>query len=49
VIGVVKEVQEIKTIIAKATQKEIKKREIVLIDEGQVQINLTLWGSDVSD
>ena len=47
VIGVVKDVQEIKTIITKAAQKELKKRDIVLVDESQVQVNLTLWGADV--
>ncbi|XP_013419280.1 replication protein A 70 kDa DNA-binding subunit isoform X2 [Lingula anatina] len=44
VIGVVKSVADVSTIIAKATQKELKKREVSLVDQNQVMINLTLWG-----
>jgi len=46
VIGVVKEVDDIRTIVTKQTNKELKKREVVLVDETKVQVRLTLWGND---
>ena len=48
VIGVVKGADDLSTVVGKQSQKEIKKRDIHLVDSGQVQIRLTLWGSDVS-
>jgi len=47
VIGVVRSVGDITKVIAKQSQKEITKREVFLVDEGQVQVRLTLWSSDV--
>ena len=47
-IGVVRSVCELSKVIARQSQKEITKRDIMLVDEGQVQVRLTLWSSDVS-
>jgi replication factor A1 len=47
IIGVVKTVNEVTTIIGKASQKEVKKREINLVDDSRVQVRLTLWGDEV--
>ena len=47
VIGVVKSVDECKTFVGKASNQEIKKRDITMVDESQVQIRLTLWGTEV--
>lgn len=48
VIGVVSQAEEMSTVIGKQSQREIKKRDIHLVDSGQVKIRLTLWGNDVS-
>ena len=47
-IGVVRSVSELSKVIGRASQKEVTKREIMLVDEGQVQVRMTLWSSDVS-
>ena len=47
VIGVVKSVSDMSTVIGRQSQKEIKKREVNLVDDSQAQIRLTLWGTDV--
>ncbi|KAH8917277.1 replication factor-a protein [Atractiella rhizophila] len=44
VIGILKECQPITTIITKATQKEMKKRELTLVDRSGFQVRVTLWG-----
>jgi len=46
IIGVVKSVDECKTIVGKASGKEIKKRDITLVDESAVQVRCTLWGTE---
>ncbi len=46
VIGVVKSCEDCSTVIGKASNKEITKRELRLVDESKVQVRLTLWGAD---
>ena len=48
VIGVVKLCNDISTVIGKQSQKEITKRDLQIVDQSAVAINLTLWGNDVS-
>jgi len=45
VIGIVKSVDDLRSLTSKAG-KELKKRDITIVDESQVQIRLTLWGVD---
>lgn len=45
VIGVVKSADEIRSLTSKQG-RELKKRDIILVDESQVQIRLTLWAND---
>ena len=47
VIGIVKSADDIRAITSKAG-KELKKRDVNIVDESQVQIRLTLWANDVS-
>ncbi|GAA5868477.1 hypothetical protein JCM8547_006286 [Rhodosporidiobolus lusitaniae] len=44
VLGVVTDNGQVSEITAKATQKQIKKRELVLVDRSQYQVRVTLWG-----
>jgi replication factor A1 len=44
VIGVVKEVGELSTIVSKMTQKTIPKRELTMVDQTGFSCRLTLWG-----
>lgn len=46
VIGIVKEVDDVRMLVAKQTGKELKKRDITLVDESKVQVRLTLWGKE---
>lgn len=34
------------TFTAKSSGRELKKRDIVLVDQSNVSVNLTLWGND---
>ena len=47
VLGIVRSADELTSVVSKQTQKELKKRDITLVDSGQVQIRMTLWGNDV--
>ena len=49
VIGVVQSVGHIDTVIGKNSKKEIKKRDIKLVDESNTVVKLTLWGSDAEN
>ncbi|ELU09821.1 hypothetical protein CAPTEDRAFT_172916 [Capitella teleta] len=49
VLGVVKSVAEVSTITTKQTNKELKKRELELVDRGQVLVRLTLWGLEAEN
>ncbi|GAA5841988.1 hypothetical protein JCM11251_001438 [Rhodosporidiobolus azoricus] len=44
VLGVVVDNGQISEITAKATQKQIKKRELTIADRSQYQVRVTLWG-----
>lgn len=47
VIGVVKEAEDMK--ITNAQGRELKKRDLLLVDQSMVQIRLTLWSSDAEN
>ena len=47
VIGIVKSVGDMNTVVGKASNKEIKKRDVQLVDKSGVIIRLTLWGAEV--
>lgn len=46
VIGVVKTCNAISTVVGRQSQKEITKRDLQIVDQSAVAINLTLWGDD---
>lgn len=46
VIGVVRDVYPVSTVVIKSTQKENKKRDIILMDESG-SVRVTLWGAKV--
>ncbi|XP_055586552.1 replication protein A 70 kDa DNA-binding subunit-like [Uranotaenia lowii] len=46
VIGVCKEAGEVLQFTAKSSGRELKKREIVMVDSSSVAVQLTLWGED---
>lgn len=46
VVGVVKSAADLSTVTSKTTSKEIKKRDIQLVDQTEALIRLTLWGND---
>ena len=47
VIGVVKSTGDISTIVARATGKELTKRDVTLVDDSACSISCTLWGKQV--
>ena len=47
VIGIVKSVGDMSTVVGKASNREIKKRDIQLVDKSGVIIRMTLWGAEV--
>lgn len=48
VIGVVRSAGDLTTVMGKQSNREIKKRDVQLVDKGGVQIRMTLWGGEVS-
>lgn len=46
ICGVVKDVGEIATIVSKTSNKEFKKRELVVVDQSEASVTLTMWGED---
>ncbi|XP_053684561.1 replication protein A 70 kDa DNA-binding subunit [Sabethes cyaneus] len=46
VIGVCKEVSEVSQFTARASGRELKKREVTLVDTSNATVQLTLWGED---
>lgn len=46
VIGVVKVANDVGTVIGKQSQKEVTKRDLLLVDQSGVAVKLTLWGDD---
>ncbi|XP_021943211.1 replication protein A 70 kDa DNA-binding subunit isoform X2 [Folsomia candida] len=49
VIGVCKKIGDLQTFTARTTNKELTKRDIVLVDKTNREINLTLWGKQAED
>lgn len=49
VIGVCKSCTTVQTITARATQRELKKRELHLVDESNKEVTLTLWADDAEN
>ena len=49
VIGVVRSVGDVTTIVAKATNREIKKRDMQLVDNSNCAITCTLWGKQAEE
>lgn len=49
VVAIVHRVNDVATIIQKATQKELKKRDIALVDDSQAEISLTLWSREAEE
>ena len=47
VIGIVKTVGDMSTVVGKASNREVKKRDLQLVDKSGVIIKLTLWGAEV--
>uniref|UniRef100_A0A1B0BMK5 Replication protein A subunit n=1 Tax=Glossina palpalis gambiensis TaxID=67801 RepID=A0A1B0BMK5_9MUSC len=46
VVGVCKEVGELQIFTSRTTNKEFKKRDLVLIDTSDASVTLTIWGED---
>ncbi|KAI0372965.1 replication factor-a protein [Pilatotrama ljubarskyi] len=44
IVGVVKEVSDLSTITSKATNKELVKRELTVVDNSGFSVRVTLWG-----
>lgn len=49
VIGVCKEAGDVQTFTARATGRELKKRELTLVDKSDASVTLTLWGLDAEN
>ena len=47
VIGVVKITNDLSTVRSQQTQKDIIKRDLVIVDDSECSIRLTLWGGEV--
>ncbi|CAL4100055.1 unnamed protein product [Meganyctiphanes norvegica] len=45
IIGVCKEFQDVTTITTKATGRELRKREIQIVDDSNTEVTMTLWGT----
>ncbi|GLV34544.1 Replication protein A1 [Carabus blaptoides fortunei] len=46
VIGVCKHASDVQTITTRSTNKELKKRELILVDQSGTSVTLTLWGNE---
>lgn len=49
ILGVCKSCSDIATLMARATRKELKKRDINLVDESNTMVTLTLWGTQAEE
>ncbi|OBZ69131.1 Replication factor A protein 1 [Grifola frondosa] len=49
VIGIVREVGDLGSIVSKATSKTIPKRELTLVDQTSFSVRLTLWGKQAEE
>lgn len=48
-IGVVSEVQELTSVTARSSGNQIPKRTIVLVDDSNTTVEVTLWGKKAED
>ena len=48
-IGVAKSASDVTTIVTKTTNKELRKREVHLVDASSTEVTLTLWGKTAED
>ncbi|ESO97542.1 hypothetical protein LOTGIDRAFT_208727 [Lottia gigantea] len=48
IIGVVNKCGEVGTVVGRQSQKEITKRDLTIVDQSGVSVNVTLWGSDAA-
>lgn len=48
-IGVCRDVGELNQFTAKSSGRELKKRDITLVDNSNAAVNVTLWGKDAED
>ncbi|XP_046360245.1 replication protein A 70 kDa DNA-binding subunit-like isoform X1 [Haliotis rufescens] len=46
IVGVVKVCQDLSTVVGRQSQKEITKRDLQIVDQSGMGVNLTLWGND---
>ncbi|KAI3398201.1 hypothetical protein diail_9678 [Diaporthe ilicicola] len=44
VVGILKEVEEVATIVSKTTQKPYEKRELTIVDDSGYSVRVTIWG-----
>lgn len=49
IIAVVKSAGDCATIVSSKTQKELKKRDLVIVDKSLTEVNLTLWGGQAEN
>jgi replication factor A1 len=49
IVAVCHSCNDVQTIITRATNKELKKREVTLVDESNHSVTLTMWGSDAEE
>jgi replication factor A1 len=47
IIGVVKSCDELTKIVTKAANKELSKRDMVIVDDSNCSVRCTLWGKEV--
>lgn len=49
VIGIIKEVEEVQTVMIKSQNREASVRKFQLVDQSNAQIRVTLWGKDAEN
>ncbi|CAL8076719.1 unnamed protein product [Calicophoron daubneyi] len=49
VVGIVHECGDVQTIMAKASQRELRKRELGIVDNSKCLVRLTLWGEEAAN
>ena len=49
ILGVCKSSEDVSTITSQRTGKELRKRDITIVDKSLAEINLTLWGSNAEN
>jgi replication factor A1 len=49
IVAVCHACSDVQTIITRATNKELKKREVTLVDESKYSVTLTMWGKEAEE